>query len=48
MLGIKKLCMGPPNLFYLVMEINYKQTFWPSFTGVVLVLMGQILNIEKM
>ena len=41
----KKCVLDPPNLFYLVMEINYKQAFWPSFTGVVLVLMGQILNI---
>ena len=36
--------VGPPNLFYLVMEINYKETFWPSFTGVVFSPYGS--NIE--
>ena len=41
---ISKCCMGTPNIVCLFIEINNKRTFWPSFTEVVLLLVGQILT----
>ena len=41
--NIVKCC----KFFFLFIEVNNKRTFWPSFTEVVLLLMGQILNIVK-
>ena len=47
MSDIKKLELGTPNFFLTFIEINNKQTFWPRFTEVVLLLVGQILNTVK-
>ena len=39
--------MGTLNCVCFVIEINNKQTFWSSFTEVVLLLMGQILKMVE-
>ena len=31
----------------IFIEINNKQTFWPSFTEMILFLVGQILNMVE-
>ena len=42
---ISKFCTG--TLFSLFIEINNLKKIWPSFTEVLLLLVGQILNIVK-
>ena len=44
---ISNILHGTSICVFLFIEINNKRTFWPSSTGVVLFLVGQILNMVE-